>query len=177
MAEPDFTFKMGEDIKLKFDDSDDGFNFLYRVGDMSDEQDVTPPGVELLAELIVPSNQRTFNIDITPYKSEYDIIFCYANVTLTASDWLYVVRNGSSASGGQYSNGAFTTTYGVVFTYLPMFGYRTRRISTNFQQSTAASSSADTNNYFLYTYKSEVNIKAGSKFRVYGMKLSNLEAL
>lgn len=176
MPDKEFSFFVGEDVGINVDVEDD-FKFSYGFNNPSDESSIKPAGIELLEEIAVPENVRSLDIDIRPYKSDYDIIFCYGEVTLTASDWLYIVRNGSSASGGAYTQGAFTTRSGVMFLYFPMFGYTTRRISINFNQSTSSTSNADTNNYFLYTYKDTTKIKAGSKFRLYGMKLANLNEL
>lgn len=127
--------------------------------------------VSLLDTVTVSADTRTFNLDFTPYTS-YDFLLVYGDVTLSAADWLYFVRNGSSPSGGTYTNQSLAHQYGIVF-------MRVKPIGENDRYAMPASNGFDvsntvTNNVYIYCYTASHTMLAGSKFTIYGGNYSDM---
>ena len=122
--------------------------------------------ISLLDTLTVSADSRTYNLDLTPYAS-YDFVYVYADITLSAADWLYFVQNGSSASGGSYTNASIIHQTGLVYERAKVIGLPNAKnifpTSGGFQSNETA-----TTNVFIYTYAASKTIKAGSKFYVFG---------
>lgn len=122
--------------------------------------------ISLLDTLTVSTDSRTYNLDLTPYAS-YDFVYVYGNVTLSAADWLYFVQNGSSPSGGTYTNQNIAHQTGLVYERVKVIGLPNAKnifpTSNSFQSNETA-----TTNMFIYTYNASRTIKAGSKFYVFG---------
>ena len=121
----------------------------------------------LLDTITVDQDVRAVNIDISSFTS-YDMILIFEDVSLTASDYLYYVRNGSTPDGGTYS--AQTTNHKGIcaFQFLPP----TFTKSYNTLSQTAAGKYLGGNttmsNLYIYCYNSGKKIKAGGIFKVYG---------
>lgn len=127
--------------------------------------------VSLLDTVTVSTDTREFNLDFTPYTS-YDFLLVYGDVTLSAADWLYFVINGSSPSGGTYTNQSVVHQYGIVF-------MRVKPIGENERCVTASSNGFDvratvTNNVYIYCYTASNTMLAGSKFTIYGGNYSDM---
>ncbi len=128
--------------------------------------------LQLLDTITITEDTRTYDIDLTPYNA-YDILLITENITLTQSDWLYYVRNGTTASGGTYNNGSMVNHSGIAFWRFPLGGspntIREGWIgSTVFSQSSGNVGKAT--NLFIYTYVSTKYIQAGSIFKIYGIE-------
>lgn len=125
-------------------------------------------GVSLLEEVTIQSDTHEYNLDLTDYQN-YNFFFVYLDVELTASDWLYFVKNGSSASGGSYDSSA-TTHQGIcALQFNPIVASTSvcsGLISGNIFNFTGASTAMT--NLYIYTYVATKYIKAGSKIKIYG---------
>ena len=122
--------------------------------------------IMLLDAITVSEQVRALNIDITPYSS-YDMILIFADITLTASDWLYVVKNGSSASGGSYSENV-SRLKGLLYVRGTTACGRTGWTDAVTYYGGMSSGNSTVTNLYVYTYNSSKFITAGSKFWVYG---------
>ena len=122
--------------------------------------------ISLLDTLTVSADSRTYNLDLTPYAS-YDFVFVYGDVTLSAADWLYFVQNGSSPSGGSYTNQSRADQTGLVYERAKVMGLPNAKHlipkADGFQVNETAAT-----NVFIYCYVASKTIKAGSKFYVFG---------
>lgn len=120
---------------------------------------------ELLEEITVAEDVRAVNIDLTDYSGYRDLIIV-ENVTLSASDWMYYVRNGDTPSGGTYDNKT-AGKYGVCFAWLQ---------SPTDESFLSLTPSTDNfsltrgkiNNLYIYTYTASSRILTGGKFQIYG---------
>lgn len=137
--------------------------------------------MQLLDTITTTEDSRSVNIDLTPYTTDYDVIFVKADCTLSTSSWLYIQFNatepttGGYAYIGQYSvftdvvcellrniiNGA--TNYHVI---IPTTKGNTGDVEVRSKQTV--------NNLFINTYEASTNILAGGEFRIYGMKYSDM---
>ena len=122
--------------------------------------------ISLLDTLTVSADSRTYNLDLTPYAS-YDFVYVYADITLSAADWLYFVQNGSSPSGGTYTNQSHTDQKGFVYEKFKVMGMPNTKHGFP-TSSTMQLNETDTTNLYIYTYNSGKKIMAGSKFYVFG---------
>lgn len=122
--------------------------------------------ISLLDTLTVSADSRTYNLDLTPYAS-YDFVYVYADITLSAADWLYFVQNGSSPSGGSYTNQNIAHQTGLVYERVKVIGLPNAKniFPTN---SSVQTNETATTNLFIYCYNSGKKIKSGSKFYVFG---------
>lgn len=128
-------------------------------------------GVSIIDTITVPNDTRTFNLDFTAYNA--DFLAVYADVTLSESDWLYFVENGSSPSGGTYTNQTLVNQVGFVFLKLKIMGINETKYAQPTPNGIQLSNTATTN-LFVYTYSSGKRIKAGSKFYVIGCNYADL---
>ena len=121
--------------------------------------------IQLLGTVTVPSDTRAVSIDTAPYNS-YDFYFCIIDATLTASDWLYVVIDGSSPSGGTYQLSSINH-HGLIFMVAKQ--YSNAMVCTYlFRDINANVTNNPPNNMYIYTYVATKLIKAGSTFKIYG---------
>ena len=132
-------------------------------------------GMMLIDSLTVTEDTRSFNIDLTPY-ADYDMLVVTEDVELTESDWLYYVDNGTTPSGGSYNVGSKVKHQGVATWKLVLGGnggnVNGRVSRTDFAQVGPART---INNILVYTYTATKYIKAGSTFKVYAGKYSELK--
>ena len=120
---------------------------------------------ELLEEITVTEDVRAVNIDLTDYSGYRDLIIV-ENVTLSASDWMYYVRNGDTPSGGTYDNKT-TGKYGVCFAWLQS------PTDESFWSLTPSTDNFNLtrgkiDNLYIYTYTASSRILTGGKFQIYG---------
>lgn len=126
----------------------------------------------LVDTLTVLSDTRTYNIDLSSYN--YDMVMVFGeDVYLSAQDWLYMVKDGSTPSGGDY-------TYKLT----SFNGFLCANIKNYFGNPTGASFllgsrymnqiASAANNLFMYCYDSNNVIQAGSKFKIYGCNYSDV---
>lgn|GEM_PF-3308121 len=124
--------------------------------------------VSVLNTLEITTDVRAVNIDTTPYNS-YDFYFCIFDATLTASDWIYIVKDGTTASGGTYTDGSSIHPHGLLFwVYADSITPSKKRTVILGQGTGAFASGSAPTNMYIYTYVASNRIKAGSKFRIYG---------
>lgn len=133
-------------------------------------------GMMLIDTLTVTEDTRSFNIDLTQY-SDYDMIVITEDAELTESDWLYYSPNATTPTGGTYSDGSKIHHQGVAIWKLLLGGSNgncaTGRIAS---RSFGVDGVATTvNNILIYTYVATKYIKAGSTFKVYAGKYSELK--
>lgn len=121
--------------------------------------------IQLLGTVTVPSDTRAVSIDTTPYNS-YDFYFCIVNATLTASDWLYIVKNGSSPSGGSYQSSSINH-HGFIFMVAKHYSDADKRTYIVTKTSMSGTNNPP-NNMYVYTYVETKLIEAGSTFKIYG---------
>lgn len=120
----------------------------------------------LLDTIVIDSDTRTYNLDLTPYSSYDMVLVVFDTVTLSASDYLYFVRNGSEPTGGVY------TAQKASFSGLAM-AWGTW-ISPNSRVNILPGSSAlqlnttALTNIFIYCYSASKTIQAGSTIKIYG---------
>ena len=127
--------------------------------------------IQLLHTLTVEEDSRSVNIVTTSFNS-YDFYFCLIDATLTASDWLYIVKNGDSTSGGSYQQ-ASQNPHGIIF--FVMKGYSSSQVLTTVQSNGAFITTIGApDNMFVYTYAATKLIKAGSKFKIYGANFADM---
>lgn len=122
--------------------------------------------IQLLGTITVPSDTRAVSIDTTPYNS-YDFYFCIIDATLTASDWLYVVKNGSSPSDGYFQDSSITH-HGLLFEVVKLYSSANKYTYIASANGGLAPSANDPNNMYVYTYAASKLIKADSTFKIYG---------
>lgn len=121
----------------------------------------------LLDTITVPSDTRAVNLDFSEYQS-YDFFFVIADgVTLSAADWLYMVKNGSSASGGDYTN-KLSSYDGFLCAQISNYMGNPTGVSFVLGVRYMAQSANAATNLYIYCYNANTTIKAGSKFKVYG---------
>ena len=127
-------------------------------------------GIPLLDVITVTENVRAVNLDLTPYHS-CDEVLIFSDVTLSETDWLYIVVNGSSPSGGQYTNASLSTHKGL----FGVMGILAGQLDANKQKTGHVASTSPmlwssgyANNLYIYTYNASKTILAGSKFYIYG---------
>lgn len=124
-------------------------------------------GIPLLDIITVPADTRAVNLDFTDY-TNLNFLLVLADVELTASDWLYYVKNGSSPSGGTYDRQS-VTHQGVVFLRCnPVLATTTNKMSVVPNQSILLADNSFVTNLYIYTYIDTKYIKAGSTFKIYG---------
>ena len=122
--------------------------------------------ISLLDTITVPSNTRAVNIDLTDYQS-YNLFFVIGDVELTASDWLYYVKNGSSPTGGVYDNSMLQHTGFMAAQFNAMAG-ESRKTTFVTNATGGTNAIGEMTNLYVYAYTSSVSIKAGSTFKIYG---------
>lgn len=122
--------------------------------------------IQLLGTVTVPSDIRAVSIDTTPYNS-YDFYFCIIDATLTASDWLYIVKDGSSPSGGNYQRSS-ANPHGLIFEVIKLYSSADKYTYISSDSGTMQASANAPNNMYVYTYVASKLIKAGSTFKIYG---------
>lgn len=137
--------------------------------------DAIPSGggspIQLLETLTVEEDSRSVNIVTTSFNS-YDFYFCLIDATLTGNDWLYIVKNGDSTSGGSYQQSSQNPN-GIIF--LVLKGYSSTQVFTTIQSNTGfVTTYGAPDNMFIYTYTATKLIKAGSKFKIYGANFSDI---
>lgn len=125
--------------------------------------------ISLLATVEVPSDTRSFNLDLSNY-TDYDMLLVTESVTLSSSDWLYYVLNGSEPSGGSYNDGSRTEHTGIILYSLPLGG-STKQLcgiaaSTGFNGTNVTSTPIT--GLYIYTWTDSKTILAGSYFKIYG---------
>lgn len=121
--------------------------------------------IQLLGTITVPSDTRAVSIDTTPYNS-YDFYFCIIDATLTASDWIYVVKNGTSPEGGAYS-GQSAEHVGLLFSTTKAY-FSSKVYFTIIAENLVSASNNAPDNVLIYTYSAGKQFMAGSTFKIYG---------
>ena len=135
--------------------------------------------ISLLETITVPVDTRAINIGITDY-SGYNVLIITEDITLDSADWLYYVRNGSTPSGGNYNDGSKATHTGIMLWRLPLGGSAKVQLgfvsAGNFDQVNdySGNGTPNTTNVYVYTYKANNVIKAGSTFKIYGGHYADL---
>lgn len=127
--------------------------------------------IQLIDTISVTENVRAVNIDLTPYSS-YDVIFIFEKITLSASDYLYYVADGSTPSGGSYTSGSSVTHTGwcgYVFNIPPQNTRRAGKLMNSNMQTINSMG-----NLYIYTYTATKSILAGSEVQIYGGKYADL---
>lgn len=122
--------------------------------------------ISLLDTLTVSADSRSYDLDLTPYAS-YNFVYVYGDVTLSAADWIYFVQNGSSPSGGTYTNQTRTDQTGLVYERVKVIGMPNAKHIMPATGGFLINETATTN-LFIYAYNAANTIKAGSKFYVFG---------
>lgn len=127
--------------------------------------------IQLLYTLTVAEDSRSVSIITTSFNS-YDFYFCLIDATLTASDWLYIAKNGNSTSGGSYQQSS-QNPHGIIF--LVSKYYSSTQVLTTIQANNGyITSYGAPDNMFIYTYTATKLIKAGSKFKIYGANFADV---
>ena len=106
--------------------------------------------IQLLDTITVPQDTRAVNVDLTDYQ-DYNSLMVYGNIELTASDWLYLVKNGSSPSGGQYSQSK-TNHDGVLAVQFNMLSGCTSITSGVRSNNSLGTATEQMTNLYIYTY-------------------------
>ena len=122
--------------------------------------------ISLLETITVPSDTRAVNIDLTDYQN-YNLFFIIDDMELTSSDWMYYVKNGSSASGGTYDWQALRHNFIIAEQANPA-GEANRILSGTVSNQQFTLSNGAMTNLYVYTYNASNMIKAGSTFKIYG---------
>lgn len=122
--------------------------------------------VSLLDTVTIAENTRSVNIDLSDFQS-YNLLYVIADAELTASDWLYYVKNGSSATGGSYDDQALKHNFLIGMQINPA-GATAKTFSGVIGAASMSLNNGAMTNIFVYTYSANTNIKAGSTFKVYG---------
>lgn len=136
----------------------------------------TQPGVSgaftLIDTLTVLSDTRTYNINLSNYN--YDMVMVFGeNVSLAAQDWLYMVKDGSTPSGGEYTTKLSSYNGFLCANIKNYFGNPTgATFILGLRYMTQSASAA--NNLFMYCYNSSNVIQAGAKFKIYGCNYSDV---
>lgn len=131
----------------------------------------------LLNTITVSEDVRGVNVDVSAYGNDYDFFFIYIDFTLSSSDWLYFVRNGSTPSGGTYVNESRTGFKGFCSFMVNTNLFSNKKRGVVGSQSFSINSnteSYDYNNLYIYTYSSSKSIKSGSIVKIYGGKYADL---
>lgn len=120
----------------------------------------------LVDTIVIDSDTRTYNLDLTPYASYGTVLVVFDTVELSASDYLYFVRNGTEATGGVYtvSKSSFS---GLVMVWGAWVSPN-KRMSILPASTTLNSSDVTLTNVFIYCYSTSKTIKAGSTIKIYG---------
>lgn len=127
--------------------------------------------IQLLYTLTVAEDSRSVSIITTSFNS-YDFYFCLIDATLTASDWLYIVKNSNSTSGGSYQQSS-QNHHGIIF--LVAKYYSSTQVLTTIQANNGyITTYGAPDNMFIYTYTATKLIKAGSKFKIYGANFADI---
>lgn len=129
-------------------------------------------GFALLDIITVPADTRAVNLDVTPYNG-YDFWFIVGDATLTDTDWLYVVKNGTSPEGGWYTSSARINHLGLFACKTLIFGAGTKYGVMNSTSGLGFNDTVTTNLY-IYTYTASRLIKAGSVFYIIGGNYADL---
>lgn len=127
----------------------------------------------LIDTIVVPSDTRAVNIDLSTYLDNYDILIIAQDITLTASDWLYYSPNVDTATGGSYNDGSKINHAGICFWAFPLGG-SSKYICGYTANMTFVQRTSAISNLYIYTYVSTKMITANSSFKVYGGNYANL---
>lgn len=130
-----------------------------------------------LETITLSEDTRAINIDVSTYTSQYECLICYGDVYISPTDWIYIVKNGSSPSGGSYINGKKTHTTGIVFMIGRMIGNNaaTSQFTGMFTNGVSMGSTATAaTNFYIYAYNSASVMQAGSTFKIYGVNYADL---
>lgn len=122
--------------------------------------------VSLLDTITVPENTRALRVDLADYQN-YNFLFVYLeDFVLTASDWLYAVKN--DTSGGLYG-GQQIDHSGVIATQFNAASGQANPVTVIRQIANGISVNIGVFSYlYLYCYYESSSIKAGSKVKIYG---------
>lgn len=129
--------------------------------------------IALLNTINITESVRAVNVDITPY-STYDFLVIFENLTLSASDWLCYVKNGTTESGGNYS--------GQAITHIGIAGMRLILPGSNREIYAASGTntlsiynnpSDPMTNLYIYVYSASHSIVSG-KIDIYGGKYADM---
>lgn len=120
----------------------------------------------LLDTIVIENDTRTYNLDLTPYSSYDMVLVVFDTVELSASDYLYLVRNGTSATGGAYTSqkSSFSGPAMAWGTWISP----NKKISVLPGPTTLNLSDTALTNLFIYCYSATKTIKAGSTIKIYG---------
>lgn len=130
-------------------------------------------GISLLSEITLQSDTREYNLDLSSYQN-YNFFFVYLDVELTTSDWIYYVRNGSSATGGNY-DAQDTIHQGIcAFQFKPLIANTNVCSGIVHQASFNVSSSVAITNLYIYAYTATRYMKVGSKIKIFGGNYTDL---
>lgn len=156
-----------------------GSSDTYKVSEMASAIQNIPSGgggaLSLIDTITIPEDVRAFNLDLTKYAySDYDMAFAIADITLSGSDWLYYAANGSSTSGGSYTN-AMTNHNGVIWArmYIPALNTRGEGYVSN-SPGVNITTRQTIDNLYMYTYDASKVIRAGSTIKIYGGNYADL---
>lgn len=124
----------------------------------------------LLDTITIPEDTRAISVDVSEY-SDNEIIFLEADFELTQADYLYIVKNGDSPTGGSYS-----TSQKVFKGIICAAGHwvsvsANTKLSSISSNTTLQTTSGFPTNYYFYTYTATKLIKAGGKINIYGYNL------
>lgn len=157
-----------------------GASTQYKIADMAPAILAIPTGGgsspwALVETITVPADTRAININVSDYTSSYDVLFCYSDMYISPSDWVYIVKNGSSPSGGSYLNGKKTHTNGITFIIGRALGNNSNRFTATYYSGNGLGSTADAaTNFYLYAYNSASVIQAGTIFKIFGVNYADL---
>jgi len=131
-------------------------------------------GFLLLDTIIVPEDVRAVSVDLSDYQ-ELDFFFVVENLTLSASDWIYLVRNGTSPSGGVYADSAVQHK-GICFMQVKNLPSKPSAMVSAILAGATYNQNNDTRvtNLYAYTYVESKRILAGSKFYICGGNYADL---
>lgn len=130
-------------------------------------------GIPLIDTITVPADTRAVDLDFSNYNN-LNFFLVLADVKLTAADWLYYVRNGSSPSGGTYDRTSVTHRGMVFLRSNPTIATSSDDLTIIPQQSIVSALTGLVTNLYIYTYTATKYIKAGSTFKIYGGNYADL---
>lgn len=124
----------------------------------------------LLDTITADSDVRGLLVDFTQY-ADYDAVFVFENITLSASDWLYYTENSSTPSGGSYTPGSSVTHKGICAwtANIPTGQRKSGKIG-----NTTLNPVNNLTSMLIYTYTASKTILAGSYVKVYGFNYSDI---
>lgn len=124
----------------------------------------------LLNTINIPENTRAISVDVSEY-SDNEIIFLEADFELTQADYLYIVKNGDSPTGGSYSASQKVFKGIICAAGHWVSASANTKLSSISSNTTLQTTSGFPTNYYFYTYTATNLIQAGGKINIYGYNL------